>query len=296
MSEILCNDLMYYIMELADPHTYVQLISTCQDMNQLGKRVINSFGHDLRSIKIDESLTVTIEGNKTSHFLPNGQLHGITKILYKEYEDPEEKHELIQEYYFGKLISETTDSINLFKIPRFDDSELEDIDLCVCCNEHKKYTKIYNYDKGTYVLKIMHATNGELISEGVYLISTNMCHGIVKSYYKPYNLYSFELFHKNEIFYSESFVENRIFQKLCQLDDENFQLNNYTNSGELMYTGISDTSNYDNNYNCLLPDEIRLLQSFEMKTENSSFEVILPEFIPLQRHLRVENFQNYITL
>jgi hypothetical protein len=218
MSEFICTELMYEIMKQADPHTYVQLIRTCHEMNQLGKSLCKT--------KVEESLRCLDEPNRTCTVLPNGQLHGIATIIGSE----NIKH--YQTYYFGVLMAETVNYINIFGISKMNNY------ICSCLEwESHLYTKIYDHEKGKFLLKITH--NGEIYYEGEFLIATNENHGTVKTYDKKNNISSYEIFHKDRLFYSESFVGDKIFQKIRQLDEFNYQIITYRDAVSLNFLQLN---------------------------------------------------------
>jgi hypothetical protein len=207
MSEFFCIELMYVIMKHSDPHTYIQLISTCHDMNELGK--------PLKIEKVEASLRVIVEESKRSTVLPNGQYHGITEITGRD------NVKYFQDYTFGKLMSETVYFSNVISNPNFS--------ICSCMKwESHVYIKTYNYLKNQFVLKV--SRDGEVCYEGEYLIDTKEKHGTIRTYGKKYNVSSFEIFHRNKLFYSECFLGSKIFQKVRQLDDFHYQVISYMGS------------------------------------------------------------------
>jgi hypothetical protein len=205
MSETLCLELMYEILKYSDPYTYVQLIKTCWIMNKLG--------NPLKTRKIQESLRVIVEPHRTSYILPNKQLHGISQ------NNSWTNVQHLQEYSFGKLISESVDFSKVFGNSNM-------INFTSIDWKSYLYTKTYNYDKNQFVLKV--TCGGNVCYEGEFLIATKEKHGTTKIYDKNSNISSFEIFNRNKLFYSESFLGNKIFQKVWQLDDNHYQVITYT--------------------------------------------------------------------
>jgi hypothetical protein len=209
MSEFFCMELMYEILKYSDPHTYVQLCKTCYDMNEIGK--------SLKSKKIEESLKVIVEPNRTSSLLPNGQLHGDTIFTNDSYKNV--KH--FQTYSFGVLLSETvifpkiaqhrmnqyiSKFIGLDCLSYIFDRFLDKINDDIVC------IKTYNYIKNSFMFKGV--CNGKTYFEIQYLISTGKKHG--REFFfidaeKPF--FHYTIYHKNKFFYREQVFDNKLVSK-----------------------------------------------------------------------------------
>jgi hypothetical protein len=188
-------------------------IQSSHDINELVKS---------EKVKIEESLKVIVEPNRTSSLLPNGQLHGDTIFTNDSYKNV--KH--FQTYSFGVLLSETiifpepkqkkwTEYIN--KFISFDFASYYVLIYLESTIGEIVCTKTYNYMKNQLIVKINY--EGKTYFECSYLIDSGKKHG-TNIYFinKQRTTYYYCIYHRNKIFYREEVFNNKLTSKFYRLN------------------------------------------------------------------------------